>query len=341
MRQLTLTQTNKLEWLNVPEPHLEGAADALVRPIAVARCDVDLPMVQGLTPFQMPIAVGHEFVGEVVETGTEVQSFQPGQRVIVTFQISCGRCRMCARGVTNSCEAVPPRSQFGFGQPGAGWGSALSDIVRVPYAEHMLVPLPGGVEPEAIASPDDLADGWRAVGPYLQQPGAAVLIVAGRALSVALYAAAIAVALGARVDYIDSDRERLALASSVGANAVEGPASKALGPYPITVDASADVNGLAYAIRSTEPGGTCTSVGIYFAELTPVPLLEMFVTGITFKTGRVNARTDLLPVLDLVRQGIVKPELLTTRTVSWEEAPRAWAEPATKLVVKNTDAPQR
>lgn len=334
MRQLTLVAPDKLEWLEVPEPQLEDPGEALVRPIAVARCDVDLPIVRGQAPFPPPAAIGHEFVAEIVELGDEVTGLERGQRVIVPFQISCGECERCARGITNSCASVPPRSQYGFGEFGGNWGAALSDLVRVPFAQHMLVPLPDGVEPAAIASADNLPDGWRTVGPYLQEsPGAAVLIVGGGALSVGLYAAAIACALRAsRVDYVDSDTERLALAQATGANPIEGPPPKRLGPYPITVDASANIDGLACALRSVEPGGVCTSVGIYFSEQTPVPLLEMYGTGITFKTGRVNARADLPAVLNLVPDGRLQPEKLTTRTVAWTDAAEAWSEPATKVV---------
>jgi alcohol dehydrogenase len=335
VRQLTITAPGEAKWVEVAEPWLEEATDSLVRPIAVARCDVDLPMAQGRTPFAPPIAAGHEFVAEVVEVGSRAEGVKPGQRVIVPFQISCGACERCGRGVTNSCLAVPPRSQYGFGARGGEWGGALSDLVRVPFAAAMLVPLPAGVNVASIASADNLCDGWRTVGPQLaERPGAEVLVVGGGALSVALYAVAVAKAMGsARVDYIDVDGERLDLAQSLGASVLQGSPPERLGPYPITVDASADPAGLACALRSTEPGGVCTSVGIYFAAETPVPLLEMYATGITFKTGRVNARAELPHVLRLIESGKLQPERVTTRTVGWEEAVDAWLEPAVKLVV--------
>ena len=335
MRQLTLVEPEHLEWLDVPEPRLQGPGDALVRPIAVARCDVDLPMIRGLTRNPPPIAMGHEFVAEIVELGEQVIGLHRGQRVVVPFQISCGDCERCRRGLTNSCMSVPPLSQYGFGEFGGDWGGALSDLVRVPFAQSMLVPVPQQVEPGAIASADNLPDGWRTVGPYLQAtPGAAVLVVGGGAVSVGLFAAAIACALGAsRVDYVDTSSRRLALAESVGANAVEGPPPERLGPYAISVDASANRDGLACALRSVEPGGVCTSVGIYFAEGTPVPLLDMYTTGITFQTGRVNARASLPAVLGLVESGRLQPELLTTTTVAWDDAAEAFSEPSTKMIV--------
>lgn len=335
MRQLTLIKPGLLEWLEVPAPQLQGPNEAIVRPIAVARCDVDLPMIRGLTPIPPPIAMGHEFVAEIVDLGEQITGLRRGQRVIVPFQISCGECERCRRGLTNSCASVSPRSQYGFGGFGGNWGGALSDVVRVPFAQSMLVPVPDGVEPGAIASADNLSDGWRTVGPYLHEsPGAPVLIVGGGALSVGLYAAAIACALGAsRVDYVDPDVQRLALARLIGANPIEGPPPKRLGPYPITVDASADPDGLACALRSVEPGGVCTSVGIYFSAQTPVPLLEMYTTGVTFRTGRVNARAEITHVIDLVQGGRLHPERLTTKWAGWDDAAKAFLDPSVKVVV--------
>lgn len=334
MRQLTFVDTGRLEWQDVPEAQLQGPGEAIVRPIAVARCDVDLPIVSGFAPFRPPFAFGHEFVAQIVTLGDEVSEFKPGQKVVVSFQITCGECNRCGRGITGSCSAVPVGAAYGFGAKG-DWGGALSDLVRVPYAEGMLTAVPDGIDPVTVASPDNLSDGWRTVGPYLaERPGAPVLIVAGGALSIGLYATAIACALGSsQVDYIDTDRERLDLAKSVGANPIQGPTPERLGPYPITVDTSANPAGLACALKSVEPGGVCTSVGIYFAPETPVPLLHMYRTGVTFKTGRVNAQAETPHVLDLVQSGRLHPERLTTRVARWDDAAEAFLEPAVKVVV--------
>jgi len=334
MRQLTFVGSGRLEWQDVPEPELQSPGEAIVRPIAVARCDVDLPILSGFAPFRPPFAFGHEFVAEVLLVGENVREFQPGQKVVVWFQITCGECDRCRRGLTGSCVSVPVGAAYGFGARG-DWGGALSDLVRVPFADGMLAAVPDGIAPVSVASPDNLADGWRTVGPFLEEtPGASVLIVAGGALSVGLYAAAIACALGSRqVDYVDTDRERLDLAKSLGANPIEGPPPERLGPYPITVDTSANSAGLACTLKSVEPGGVCTSVGIYFAPETPVPLLHMYRTGVTFKTGRVNAQAETPHVLELVKSGRLHPERLTTKLAAWDDAAEAFVEPAVKVVV--------
>jgi len=104
------------------------------------------------------------------------------------------------------------------------------------------------------------------------------------------------------------------------------------------VDASADRGGLACALRSVEPGGVCTSVGIYFAQRTPVPLLDMFMYDgdVTFKTGRANARAFMPKVLDLVRDGRLRPERITTRTVGWDDAAEALGDRSTKVVISRS-----
>ena len=335
MRQLTLQDERSLEWLEVPEPEIEGPGQALVRPLAVAACDLDHDMVMGRAPLPRPIAMGHEFVAEVVEVGEEA-STPVGARVVVPFQISCGACDFCLRGQTGDCTAVPPLSTYGFGAFGSDNGGALSDLVRVPFADAMLVPVPDGVESAAVASAsDNLPDAWRTVAPYLAaRPGARVLVLGGGARSISLYAAAMAVALGSEaVDYVDEDADRLALAAELGANPIEGPPSRRMGPYPITVDGSVTHEGLACACRSTEAGGNCTSVSIFFEGETPLPLLEMYTTGVHFHTSRAMARASIPGVLELVASGRLSPEKVNT-VVAWDDAPEALLEPHTKLVIE-------
>jgi alcohol dehydrogenase len=217
---------------------------------------------------------------------------------------------------------------YGFGPAVERWGGFLSDLVLVPFAEHMLVPVPQGVAPAAVASAsDNLSDGWRAVAPQLaEEPGAAVLVVGGsRPGSIGLYAAGFAVALGAEsVLYVDADESRRAAAERLGAQTL-AQAPRRVGPYPITVDSSSRVEGLQLALRSTAPDGTCTSTAIYF-EPPELPLLEMYTKGITFRTGRANAREAMPHVLELAAAGRMRPELVTTRVVSWDDAVPALLE---------------
>jgi alcohol dehydrogenase len=339
MRQLTYLGPNELEWRDASEPQLASDRAALVRPLAVATCDLDAAIVTGASPFPPPFPIGHECVAEVIETGDAVTAVKAGDRVSVPFQISCGECGPCRRGRTSNCASVPFMATYGFGPAVAEMGGFLSDLVRVPYADHMLVPLPEGVEPAAAASAsDNIADAWRAVGPPLEaDPGAAVLVVGGAAAgSIGLYAAGIAVALGAQqAVYVDANSARCEIAQRLGADTDVDPDAKRLGPFPITVDASASHDGIKLALRSTAPDGVCTSTAIYFGEQPRLPLLEMYTKGITFITGRANARPAMPAVLELVAAGRFRPELVTTRVADWDGAAPALTERGwTKLVIE-------
>jgi threonine dehydrogenase-like Zn-dependent dehydrogenase len=337
MRQLEIIGTRTVEWREAPAPVLQGDGEALVRPLAVALCDLDAVFLAGALPIAEPFALGHECVAEVLDVGDAVTTFAPGDRVVVPFQISCGTCAACAAGRTASCRTVPRGSAYGMKPLGGDWGGALSDVLRVPYADAMLVPLPAGVEPAAVASvADNVADGFRAVaGPLAATPDEEVLVVGGWARSVGLYAVACALALGAsRVVFADTDEARLERAAALGAETIaitDWPAK--LGRFPITVDASGDHAGLHAALRSTAPDGTCTSVAIYFEPTTPLPLLEMYTRGCTLHTGRVHARTVIPEVLALVGAGRLDPALVTSAVAEFDDAPAALAEPPTKLIL--------
>jgi len=337
MQQLTLTEKHEVEWLDVPAPLIKGPGEALVRPVAVALCDLDQPTIRGETPIPGPIALGHESVAEVVEVGEGVTTVGVGDLVVVPFQISCGECARCRAGLTGNCLSVPERSMYGFGPVvGGDWGGALSDLLRVPFADAMLVPLPAEVEPEHAASLcDNVVDGWRTVAPHLERsPGADVLIVAGGAHSISLYAVQVAVALGAgSVTFVDEDPDRLAKATELGAAPIESGAVIDRAAYPITVDCSASKEGLALALRSTEPGGWCTSVGIIYELEVPLPLLEMYGNGVNFHIGRAMSRASLPAVLDLAAAGAIAPERVTSRVTSWDRAAEAVLEPETKLII--------
>jgi alcohol dehydrogenase len=166
-----------------------------------------------------------------------------------------------------------------------------------------------------------------------------VLVIGGGASgSIGLYVVAIARALGAeRVDYVDHDARRRAVAEALGGACIEGAIPRRLGSYPITVDASADPAGLGCCLRSTEPGGVCTSVGIYYASETPIPLFDMFLGDVTFKTGRAHTRSIVPEVLDLVRSARLRPERVTSETATFDNAIDALLGFTTKLVITRNE----
>jgi alcohol dehydrogenase len=337
VRQLTFIRPGVLEWHDVPAPCVEGPRQAIVRPLAVARCDLDFYITTGVVNYPGPFAFGHEMVAEVVDAGEEAGT-RPGALVIVPFQISCGRCGPCRGGLTNACASVPFASAYGL-KPTCGTehGGALSDLVRVPFADHMLIPLPAGIDPVAVASvSDNVADGWRGVAAHLKaRPGANVLVVGGLAQSVGIYAAGAAVALGAgRTLYLDDDAVRRAHAERMGAEV----ASLALGQrgpgeqFDIVVEAAGDADALGFAVQSTAPNGVLTSVSIHLGATTPVPLTRAYLKGLTFHTGRVHSRAVLPDVLDCIACGHLHPEHVTHRIASFDNAAEAMADPGPKVV---------
>jgi threonine dehydrogenase-like Zn-dependent dehydrogenase len=344
MRQLEITGARAVRWSEAAAPTLQGNGEALVRPLAVAMCDLDAVFLSGTIPVGEPFPLGHECVGEVIEVGDAVRDVAPGDVVVVPFQISCGACAACAAGRTGSCEAVPRGSAYGMQPFGGDWGGALADVIRVPFADAMLVPLADGLDPVAVASvADNVPDGYRAVAaPLAHAPGAEVLVVGGWARSVGLYAAACAKALGAeRVVYADVEPGQLERAAALGVEPVEVPRGEdgapawpaKLGRFPVCVDASGDHGGLHAALRSTSPDGTCTSVAIYFEPTTPVPLLEMYTRGCTLHTGRCHARALIPEVLALIGAGRLDPALVTSAVVGFDDAEAALADPPTKLIL--------
>lgn len=324
--------------MEVPEPRLAGDGEALVRPLAVARCEIDPFLTSGLLPSNEPFALGHEAVAELVALGDGVRGFEVGQRVVVAFQVCCGTCASCHAGHSGNCDSYPVLSDYGM-KPlsGTEYGGMLSDLVRVPHAEAMLQPLPEGAAPEALASlADNVVDGFRSVAPHLErEPGADVLFVCHGSRSIALYGVQTALALGAgRVDFASDDEAALALAGELGAQPVSTDFTRRQGRYPIVVDCGVRPEGLHYALGSTRPEGTCQSVSLIPGKEVPVPLGKLYTLGIRFFIGRAHSASLLPQVLPLVADGRIRPERVTSEVVAWEDAPRAWLEDTIKLVVR-------
>ncbi len=333
MRELVFIRPGVLEWQDRADPVLQHPEDALVRPIAATLCDLDRLIIRGEAPFKGPFAIGHEAIGEIVAVGPGVAGLYPGQHVVISWHISCGYCHRCRGATPNSCASHPAGAMYGLPVGGA-WGGLFSDLIRVPFASFSLTPLPPGVDPTHLASlSDNLPFGYELTVPHLaRQPGAPVLILGGCG-SIALYAAAYAVAGGAsRVDYVDTDPARLAIAEKIGAYAIEGPPRRSFGSYPIVVDASADSASLLSAIRSTEPEGICSSVGGHFADVA-LPLMEMYARGIHFYTGRGRGKPNIAAAMDFITAGRVVPALVTSEVAAIDDAPEVLADPSQKPIL--------
>ena len=340
MRALHHLGPGELSWRDVAPPAIERGREALVEPVAVATCDLDALIVAGRTPFPAPFVLGHEGVGRVLEVGDEVSVARPGDLVLIPYQISCGTCEACAAGRTAHCGSLSLAQTYGFGLDEASlrWGGFLSDVVRVPYADAMLMPLPPGLPAEAAASvSDNLTDAYRTVaGPRARRPGEAVLVVGGGGSgSIGLYCVAAAVALGAsEVVYVDPDAARRETAIGLGARVLGEVPDRLDDRYPIVAETSGTRAGLALALGSLGRDGVCTSAAVHFdpATVPAFPLLPMYMLGATFTTGRVHARTEAPAVLELLAAGRLDVASVTSRVVPFADAAEALLEPHTKLV---------
>ena len=373
MRELTFVRSGRLEWRERPDPVLVEPTDALVRPFVASRCDGDtLPIhrpvsramqaglklglvdpvvasILGPVPFQGPFGIGHECVAQVTAAGTEVTGVTVGDVVVVPWAVSCGTCEECLLGLTAKCSTMRAQSPggtlaaFGFGPMCGPWGGMVADSLRIPYADHALVPVPAGVDPLRVAAAsDNLADAWRAVVPPLRRrPGGSVLVIGGGAQSIGLYAAGLASGHGASVvDYVDDSDERLEAAAALGASARKVSRSRGRSilaaiprRYDVVVEASSQGQGLRDAIRALRPGGVCTGTGYYLAPGTKVPVMDMYATSATLNIGISHVRPVLVELLEFVATTDFRAELVTSLLADWEDAPEAYQARTTKLVL--------
>ncbi|MFD3311646.1 zinc-binding dehydrogenase [Streptomyces sp. NPDC058694] len=330
MRELTYVARNTVEWREAPDPELRFGREAIVAPVAATSCDVDSSILAGHGFLDPPFALGHECVARVVETGDTVTTVAPGDLVVVPWSISCGTCDQCQTGLTAHCTSVPHMAMYGA-PIGGSWGGLFSDLVRVPYADGMLVPLPPGLDPVAMASAsDNWSLAWRLVAPHLKnRPGARVLVIARG--SIGLYVCDIARALGAcDVLYVDPDPAHRALAETYGARTAETIEPIRHG-FDLAVEATGRVGQLELAVKCLTPEGFCESAGNHFRP-GELPLLDMYLTGVTLRIARDNVRAHIPDALDLAGSSAVDPARVVSHVLGWEDLPAALPEKHLKPV---------
>ena len=223
MRALTWHGKRDVRVQTVPDPTIQEPTDALVRVTSTAICGSDLHLYEVLGPFlSQGDVLGHEAMGVVEEVGRGVTHLQAGDRVVVPFNISCGSCWMCSRGLFAQCETTQQR-QTGKGAALFGYTSLYgsvpggqAELLRVPQAHFGPIKVPDGVADERyLYLSDILPTAWQAVA-YADTPSGGTLAVIGLG-PVGQLAARIARHHGVeRVIGIDLVDERLALAQQWG-----------------------------------------------------------------------------------------------------------------------------
>ncbi|MFD5335966.1 zinc-dependent alcohol dehydrogenase family protein [Streptomyces hawaiiensis] len=310
-----------------PEPAVHGV---VVRVEATGLCRSDWHGWQGHDPdIALPHVPGHELAGVVEAVGARVTGWRPGDRVTVPFVCACGTCPSCAAGDHQVCER---QTQPGF----THWGS-FAQYVALDHADVNLVALPGELSFATAASLGcRFATAYRAV---VQQGR----VAAGESVAVhgcggvGLSAVMIAAASGARVVAVDVSARALELARKFGAaqcldaSAVPDTAAAVReltgGGAHLSLDAlgspgtcAASVNGLRRRGRHVQVGLLPSPTGT-----TPVPMARAIALELELLGSHGMAAHSYPPMLELVRSGVLRPDLLVTSTIALDEVPPALA----------------
>ena len=227
MRALTWQGKRDVRVETVPDPTIEQPNDVVIKVTSTAICGSDLHLYEVLGPFLRPGDIlGHEPMGEVVEAGPDAGDLRVGDRVVVPFNISCGHCWMCSRGLMAACETTQVREQgkgaslFGYTALYGSVPGGQAEYLRVPQAQFGPVKVPEGVPDERyLYLSDILPTAWQAVE-YADVEDGGTVAVHGLG-PVGQLAARIAVMQGYRVIGVDLVPERLALAAAHGVEVLD------------------------------------------------------------------------------------------------------------------------
>ena len=154
----------------VPDPQILNQQDVIVKVTSTAICGSDLHLYGGMIPtMESGDVLGHEFMGEVVETGRQVQKLQRGDRVVVPFPIACGACFSCRKGLFSLCENSNPNAWmaeklfghspagvFGYSHMLGGFAGGQAEYVRVPFADVGPIKVPDGLSDEKVLFLSDI-----------------------------------------------------------------------------------------------------------------------------------------------------------------------------------------
>ena len=230
MKALVYDGPRQVSLKEVPDARVERPTDVLVRITTTNICGSDLHMYEGRTDFETGRSFGHENMGEVVEVGPGVDKVKVGERVVLPFNISCGFCKNCERGLTNYCLTTQPDphlagAAYGFADMGP-YAGGQAELLRVPYGDHNCLRLGEDAaerENDYVMLADIFPTGYHATELAGVVPGDSVVVYG--AGPVGLMAAYSATLKGAsKVMVVDRHPDRLRLAESIGAIAVDDSA---------------------------------------------------------------------------------------------------------------------
>ncbi|MFC7842685.1 zinc-dependent alcohol dehydrogenase family protein [Streptomyces sp. NPDC057382] len=304
----------KSAWEDVPDPGIKDPTDAIVRVDTVTICGTDLHILKGDVPEVPPGTVlGHEAVGEIVETGSDVRTVRPGDRVLVSCITACGRCRFCKDGAYGQCRG------------GGGWilghliDGTQAEYVRVPHADLSVHPLPGALESKDAVLFADIFPTAYEVGVLngAVRPGDTVAVVGAGPIGLAAIITA-RLYSPERIIAVDLADARLEAARRFGADAVAPVRDE---PEQLVADLTggigADVvieavgvpESFEMCTRMVRPGGRVANVGVH-GKPAALHLEDLWIKNVTITTGLVDtsstptllrmAASGRMPTTDLV-----------------------------------------
>jgi threonine dehydrogenase-like Zn-dependent dehydrogenase len=191
VKALMWTGVNETSVEDVPDPKIQNPGDVVLKVTRTVTCGSDLHLLGGYIPFmQKGDVLGHEFLGEVVEVGSEVRHHQVGDRVVVCSFISCGRCWYCKHELYSCCDngntnpaitealwGFAPGGCYGYSHAMGGWAGSHAEYVRVPFADVGAFPVPDGVtDDRALFASDSAPTGWMGADMGNVTPGDVVAV---------------------------------------------------------------------------------------------------------------------------------------------------------------------
>ncbi|MBO9567727.1 MAG: glutathione-dependent formaldehyde dehydrogenase [Cellulomonas iranensis] len=350
-------------------PRVEHPNDAIVRVTTAAVCGSDLHLYHGMMPdTRVGTTFGHEFVGVVHEVGPSVQHLSVGDRVMVPFNVFCGTCFFCARGLYSNCHNVNPNATavggiYGYSHTAGGYDGGQAQYVRVPFADVGPMVLPDWLhEEDAVLCTDALATGY--FGAQLADVEEGDVVVVLGAGPIGLFAARSAWLMGAgRVIVVDHVPERLEKAREFAfAETVDfrehrdvvvalKRTTDGLGADRVIDAVGAEADGhllqhvtsgtlklqggspiaLNWAIDAVRKGGTVSVMGAYGPMFSAVKFGDAMNKGLTLRMNQTPVKRQWPRLLEHIRAGHLRPRDVVTHRFALDDVAEAYHVFSAKL----------
>lgn len=330
MKGVCFEQVGRIAVGDFSDPVVKQSHDAIVRVDVAGLCGSDLhPFFGREVGLDPGTVMGHEFVGEVIAVGDQVQLIQVGDRVCAPFTTNCGHCFYCNRGLTSRCTQG---ELFGWRENGSGLHGGQASQIRVPLADGTLMKVPAGINDDvALLLGDNLCTGYFAADMLSISPGDVHCVVGCG--TVGLLAIVSALQLGAtKVIAIDPNEARLGIARSLGATTFTDAKSALDHVHELTEGRGADgvmeIVGLpeaqSLAYRLLRPGGVMSVIGCHCTPNFAFTPSAAYDKNLTYRTGRCPARHYMPLIAKQLADNPIDLSWCMTHRFTIDEAEKAY-----------------